>query len=140
MRHLKRDLQRAIEHIVCYTLNDISLRSKKIGEYLDENKEIIPGANDMETKFREVLVEDYSVLMQRYAVNLFPLFKYIDKEMPEVKVQMEPLKVLYANILERGNFKNGCNCFGCSKYKPRCWEKGGHVSVPIGNMNGKEEK
>ena len=117
MRYTKRDLQRAIEHIVCYTVNDISLRTEQVSKFLDKESKVIPGQNDIETSFREIMADDYSALMQRYAVNLQPLFPYIEKELPQVKKHIEPLKVLYQQILDRGNFKNGCNCIGCRKYK-----------------------
>jgi len=116
MRHLKRDLQRAIEHIVCYTINDISLRTNRISEYLNDKNEVIPGRNEIETTFREVLVDDYSALMQRYAVNLSPLFKYIEAELPQLKEHLAPMKTLYQQILSNGNFKKGCTCLGCRRF------------------------
>lgn len=115
----KQELQRAIEHIVCYTINDISLRTGKISKFLDKDSKVIPGSNEMETMFRELMADDYSSLMQRYAVNLQPLFRYIEHEMPQVKHHLEPLKTLYQQILDRGNFKDGCNCLGCRKYKDK---------------------
>jgi len=118
MRHLKKDLQKAIEHFTCYTFNDIGIRTQKIEQYIDKDNNVKPGANELETKFREVMVEDYSALMQRYAVKLQPLFKYIKAEMPNYTQQLGPMEFLYNTIVEQGNFADGCKCPGCKKFSP----------------------
>jgi hypothetical protein len=117
MRLTKKQLQHKIEHMICYMINDITRRNNLMKSYLDHEGKIKPGDTDIETKFRTLVVEDYSVLTQTYAVILQPLFAYIEKEMPEnISKHLPRLKELYQIILDNGSFKDGCKCAACRKY------------------------
>jgi len=115
MRYTKKDLQKAVEHIACYLIKDLDIRTSKVNPYLDKEGKIKPGRNELESTFREVLLDDYNSIAQTYSVALQPLFKYLEKELPQVAGQLTAFKALYDIVLKNGNFADGCKCIGCKK-------------------------
>jgi len=116
-RYLKRDLQCAIEHFVCYSFNHISSETDKIAHFFDKDENLIPGSTDIETEVRQEKVTNYNALVQRYTISMSLLFDYIGEELPVLKHQLEPIRKLYAKMVGNGSFSGNCKCLACKKFK-----------------------